>query len=117
MSDHGSNGAIRISEFDLVADLRKEVDEGLRAVDRRIGIVETSIRDRLDMLATKVDRSLQNDERIFGELKTLADYIVRVLDRTMDVEKRMDAREDGSPSPLPTARVVPISPRRKAGKK
>jgi hypothetical protein len=109
MSENGDNGAVRVSEFDIVADLRREIDDDLRAVSRRIGIAETSIRDRLDMVATKVDRLIGGHERILGELKTLADYIVRVLDRTMDVENEVALMKTG---------VTPLEPkRRKAGKK
>lgn len=85
------NGATDSTEFDLIAEIRRDVAAELRTMDRRFGLIETALNDRLDMLSDQVKRGLANDERILGELKTLSGYFVHVLDRVLEIEKRLGA--------------------------
>lgn len=100
------NGVAKPTEFDLIAEIRRDVDAEMRMMDRRFGLIETALNGRLDMLSDQVKRGLANDERILSEIKTLSGYFVHVLDRVLEIEKRLGAD------------VVETEPkRRKAGRK
>lgn len=109
MSDSTGNGK---TDFDLVLETRRDLDRDIKSLDRRLGLVEATLSTRVDMLVVKIETVLDGQGQIFSELRTLADYIVRVLDRTMDVEKRIGALEDVA-TPIVSAPKRRVAARKK----
>lgn len=92
-ADHGPNGAKRYTEFDAVAELRKEVDGEIAGLDRRLGIVESILTARVDGVDIKLGRVLDEIKLNGGELAEIRKLLGRFIDLQLDTQKRVAALE------------------------
>lgn len=100
--DNGSNGAQRYNEYDAIAEVRREIDEDLKVMERRIGLIEKMFDIRLDSIEATLKKLVGLVEGVRGDMAGWQQRETRLEMRVAEIETN-----DALGKPRPRRRKKP----------